>query len=123
MVEHVVALDELIAASTAREPAPVVERADDDLAVLLYTTGTAGTPKAAMLSHGNLKANIDQLLAHPDSVQTADDVVLGVLPLFHIFGLNVMLGLTLATGPSLVLVDRFGPRPPSTPWPSTASRC
>lgn len=109
-VEHVVAGEDLLAAGSEREPVPIAERSDDDLAVLLFTTGTAGPPKAAKLSHGNLKANLDQLLAHPGSLQTSDDVVLGVLPLFHIFGLNVVLGLTLATGSKLVLVDRFLPQ-------------
>ncbi|MGH9117516.1 MAG: AMP-binding protein [Acidimicrobiales bacterium] len=109
-VDHVVTPDELVAQADGRAPAAIVDRADADLAVLLFTTGTAGPPKAAKLTHGSLKANIDQLLAHPGSVQTADDVVLGVLPLFHIFGLNVMLGLTLATGATLVLVDRFEPQ-------------
>jgi len=109
-VENVVAGEDLLAAGSEREPVPIAERSDDDLAVLLFTTGTAGPPKAAKLSHGNLKANLDQLLAHPGSLQTSDDVVLGVLPLFHIFGLNVVLGLTLATGSKLVLVDRFLPQ-------------
>jgi long-chain acyl-CoA synthetase len=115
-VEHVVTVGELVEGKAGSgdgegegEDATVADRADDDLAVLLFTTGTAGTPKAAMLTHGNLRANIDQLLAHPARLQVAEDVVLGVLPLFHIFGLNVMLGLTLATGSTLVLVDRFLP--------------
>jgi long-chain acyl-CoA synthetase len=110
-VEHLVAVDELLDADRAAEPgeAPVVDRGEDDLAVLLFTTGTAGPPKTAMLTHGSLRANIDQLRAHPARLQETDDVVLGVLPLFHIFGLNVMLGLTLAVGGTLVLVDRFIP--------------
>ncbi|MDQ1425578.1 MAG: long-chain acyl-CoA synthetase, partial [Acidimicrobiaceae bacterium] len=77
-------------------------------AVLLFTSGTAGTPRAAMLSHGNLRANLEQSAALPGGVR-ADDVVFGVLPLFHVFGLNVILGLTLAGGAQLVLVDRFDP--------------
>jgi long-chain acyl-CoA synthetase len=112
-VERVITPDELDSAAgdaDADTDPSVVDRADDDLAVLLFTTGTAGPPKAAMLSHGNLRANIDQLLAHPGRLQTPDDVVLGVVPLFHIFGLNVVLGVTLATGSTLVLVDRFLPQ-------------
>jgi long-chain acyl-CoA synthetase len=88
---------------------PIVDRADDDLAVLLFTSGTAGPPKAAMLTHGNLKANIDQLLAHPAELQRPDDVALGVLPFFHIYGLNTVLGGTLATGASILLTERFDP--------------
>ena len=61
-----------------------------------------------MLSHGNLRANLEQTGALPGRLQP-DDVVFGVLPLFHVFGLNVTLGLTLAAGAQLVLVDRFDP--------------
>jgi long-chain acyl-CoA synthetase len=109
----VVAIGEL----AGGEPAPLAERADDDLAVLLFTSGTAGLPRAAMLTHGNLRANIDQIRAATasgagDPAQgptTADDVALGVIPLFHIFGLNAVLGLALTVGASVVLVERFDP--------------
>ncbi|HTZ09130.1 MAG TPA: AMP-binding protein [Acidimicrobiales bacterium] len=83
-----------------------VERADDDLAVLLFTSGTAGQPRAAMLTHRNLEANLRQMLGVPDMLG-ADDVGLVALPLFHVFGLNVALGLSLATGAGLVLERRF----------------
>jgi len=89
--------------------APIVERADDDLAVLIFTAGTAGSPKAAMLTHGNLRSNLEQIQEHPGRAIKADDVSLGVLPLFHIFGLNVVLGLSLYAGASIVLVERFDP--------------
>lgn len=94
----------------ASDPVPVVERSDDDLAVLMFTSGTAGTPKAAMLTHGNLLSNLRQTQAHPGRAQTADDKVLGVLPMFHIFGLNVALNLSLFCGSSLVLIERFDPQ-------------
>jgi long-chain acyl-CoA synthetase len=83
-----------------------VDRAESDLAVLLFTSGTAGDPKAAMLSHGNLTANLRQMLGIPEILR-ADDVGLVALPLFHVFGLNVALGLSLATGAALVLDARF----------------
>ena len=63
--------------------------------MLIFTSGTAGSPKAAMLTHGNLLSNLEQCQAHPGRQQGPDDVVFGVLPLFHIFGLNVVLGLQL----------------------------
>jgi long-chain acyl-CoA synthetase len=91
------------------DAAPVVERADDDLAALLFTSGTSGAPKAAMLTHGSLRANLEQAQRHPGRAVRADDIVLGVLPLFHIFGLNVVLGLTLFAGAAMVLVERFDP--------------
>jgi long-chain acyl-CoA synthetase len=91
------------------EAAPVADRADDDLAVLLFTAGTSGAPKAAMLTHGNLLANIAQVQSHPGRHVSPSDVALGVLPLFHVFGLNVVLGLMLSAGASVVLVERFDP--------------
>ena len=91
------------------DPADVVDRAPDDLAVLIFTAGTSGAAKAAMLSHGNLLANLEQMQRHPERALRADDKSLGVLPMFHIFGLNVMLGLTLYAGASVVLVERFDP--------------
>lgn len=87
--------------------APTVDRADDDVAVLLFTSGTAGAPKAAMLTHGNLVANIRQVLDHPGLRLSAADVSLGALPFFHVFGLNVVLGVSLAAGATVVLVDHF----------------
>ena len=99
-------LDDLVAA----DPVPLVDRASTDLAVLIFTSGTAGSPKAAMLTHGNLLANLEQCQALPGRTQDSDDVVLGVLPLFHIFGLNVMLGLSFAAGSSVLLIERFDPQ-------------
>jgi len=78
-----------------------------DVAVLLFTAGTAGAPKAAMLTHGNLVSNIRQVLDHPGLALNADDVTLGALPFFHVFGLNAVLGLVLAAGASIVLLDHF----------------
>lgn len=89
-------------------PAPDVDRRPDDLAVLVFTAGTAGSPKAAMLSHGNLLANIEQVQQGERPLESSD-VTLGVLPLFHIFGLNAALGVTLAAGGSMVLAERFDP--------------
>ncbi len=101
-----VALDDLLAA----EPIEIVDREPGDLAVLVFTSGTAGSPKAAMLTHGNLRSNLEQCQAHPGRSQGADDVVLGVLPFFHIFGLNVVLGLSFVAGASVLLVERFDPQ-------------
>jgi len=91
------------------DPVPVVDRADDDLAVLIFTAGTSGAPRAAMLTHGNLRSNLEQMQRHPGRALHTDDVSLGVLPMFHIFGLNVLLGLSLYVGASVVLVERFDP--------------
>jgi long-chain acyl-CoA synthetase len=91
-------------------PAPATHRAaDDDLAVLAYTSGTTGEPKGAMLTHGNLLANVEQQMSIPDAHVESTDVLLLSLPLFHIFGLNVTLGLLARTGATGVLTDRFDP--------------
>ncbi|MDO8364879.1 MAG: AMP-binding protein [Actinomycetota bacterium] len=97
------AFDDLLAGRQV----PVAEVDPDDLAALIFTSGTAGSPRAAMLSHGNLLANIEQ--GHTTDGIVATDVVYGVLPMFHIFGLNVVLGLSLARGATVVLVQRFDP--------------
>jgi long-chain acyl-CoA synthetase len=91
------------------DPISPVERSDDDLAALMFTSGTAGSPKAAMLTHGNLSSNLQQIQAHPHGALVSSDVVLGALPLFHIYGLNATLGLALHAGACVVLVQRFDP--------------
>ncbi|MGA0366461.1 MAG: AMP-binding protein [Ilumatobacteraceae bacterium] len=90
------------------DPVPVVEVDDRQPAVLVFTSGTAGSPRAAILTHRNLMANIEQNRRMPDHVR-ADDVVFGVLPVFHIFGLNVVIGMSLDAGASILLVQRFDP--------------
>jgi long-chain acyl-CoA synthetase len=88
----------------------VVTPADAErVAVLLYTSGTSGRPRGAMLSHRALLANIRQVAALDPPLMTADDVVLGLLPLSHVDGLNGVLGQVLARGARLVLVPRFEP--------------
>jgi long-chain acyl-CoA synthetase len=84
-------------------------RAPEDVGALLFTAGTAGAPKAAMLTHGCLLANLDQIQQHPGLALRGDDVVLGVLPLFHVYGLNVVLDLALLAGASVALVEHFHP--------------
>ncbi|MFT6761952.1 MAG: long-chain acyl-CoA synthetase [Candidatus Aldehydirespiratoraceae bacterium] len=88
-----------------------VDRVDvdpDHLATLIFTSGTAGSPRAAMLTHGNLSANISQSLTTADHIK-AGDVIYTVLPLFHIFGLNVAMTLGLSVGATVLLVQRFDP--------------
>ncbi len=81
---------------------------DEDLAVLLYTSGTSGRPKGVMLTHGNLTANLRQVR---DFVRfTRDDVILGVLPQFHSFGLTVLTLLPLSAGMKVVYTARFVPQ-------------
>lgn len=88
-----------------------IEREADDLAVLAYTSGTTGEPKGAMLTHGNLLANLRQQMSIPDAHVSEQDVLFLVLPLFHIFGLNVTLGLLVLNGATGILIERFDPVP------------
>ena len=90
-------------------PTEALERSEDDLAVLVYTSGTAGSPRAAMLTPGNLLVNLRQIAAASQDGPGPDDVGFGLLPMYHIFGLNVVLGVTLATGAAVLLIERFDP--------------
>jgi long-chain acyl-CoA synthetase len=92
----------------AIEP-PSVEVDGADLALLAYTAGTTANPKGAMLTHGNLVANLDQMSEVPALREAEADVVLVSLPLFHIYALNVVLGITVRAGATAVLVERFDP--------------
>ena len=93
------------------EPGGVVPELPDPerLAALLYTSGTSGGPPAAMLTHRALVANLDQVAAVDPPMIHGDDVVLGVLPLFHVYGLNAVLGGVLRHRAKLVLAERFEP--------------
>jgi long-chain acyl-CoA synthetase len=81
----------------------------DDLAVLIYTSGTEGRPKGAMLSHRALLANHDQLARVEPAPIGPDDVVLLAVPLFHAYGLNSGLGSVAYHGATGVLVEAFDP--------------
>ncbi|MFF8727116.1 long-chain fatty acid--CoA ligase [Streptomyces sp. NPDC015171] len=99
-------LRELLAAH-----APVADaahRAADDTAVILYTSGTTGTPKGAELTHDNLRRNTE-VSARTLLQLTEDDVVFGGLPLFHSFGQVVGLNCAVAAGACLALLARFDP--------------
>jgi long-chain acyl-CoA synthetase len=82
----------------------------EKLAALLYTSGTSGRPRAAMLTHRALLANIDQVAAVAPPMIHGDDVVLAVLPMFHVYGLNAVLGVALRHRAKLVLAPRFDPQ-------------
>ena len=100
-----IGLDELPLSGGDR---PVADVTDDHLALIQYTAGTSGVPKGAMLTHANLHANIVQMRQTPIAIGP-DDVALCVLPLFHIFGLNVVLNLAIEVGAKVVLAERFDP--------------
>jgi long-chain acyl-CoA synthetase len=86
------------------EPAQSSEAA---IASLPYSSGTTGLPKGVMLSHYNLIANIYQLIGPNATALNPNDIVLCCLPLYHIYGLNVILNPVLILGATLILVPRF----------------
>jgi len=91
------------------EPTPgLVDTAEDDTAVILYTSGTTGKPKGAELTHMNLFRNAD-VSSRTTCEIAAGDVVLGALPLFHSFGQTVGMNASLKVGACLTLVPKFDP--------------
>ncbi|KNX38911.1 long-chain-fatty-acid--CoA ligase [Luteipulveratus halotolerans] len=104
-----VTADELPGLLAQQQPlAGIAERADDDTAVILYTSGTTGRPKGAELTHGSLNTNQD-VTARTLIKLTADDVLMGCLPLFHVFGMTCSLNTAVAHGATLTLIARFEP--------------
>ena len=90
--------------SLAATDVPVATPRDpESLAVLAGTLGTSGNRKIVMLSHRALLANLAQVSGH--EVVSPDSVILGVLPFFHVYGLNAVLGSSLAAGAQLVIPD------------------
>jgi malonyl-CoA/methylmalonyl-CoA synthetase len=99
---------ELAAAAASAAPLhSIVERSDDDLAAICYTSGTTGRSKGAMISHGNLASNAAAL------VQTwgfsAEDVLLHALPVYHVHGLFVALHCAFLSGARMLFQERFAP--------------
>jgi long-chain acyl-CoA synthetase len=110
---RVVEVDEPHLASLLAGFAPAAPHAgqsgDDNAdAVILYTSGTTGRPKGAELTHANLTGNAG-LTAATLLNAGPDDVVMGCLPLFHVFGLTCGLNATIAGGGTLTLLPRFDP--------------
>jgi acyl-CoA synthetase (AMP-forming)/AMP-acid ligase II len=88
------------------ERVPEVEIASgEDVVALPYSSGTTGLAKGVMLTHRNLVANLCQMA--PLGFVTEQDTVIGVLPFYHIYGLTVILSLSLAAGATVVIMSRF----------------
>lgn len=85
-------------------PVPI---APDDIAVLQYTGGTTGVPKAAMLSHANLTANCRQMSLHVGRGAEQKDRIMGALPMFHVFALTTVLNFGVDTAALMILLPRF----------------
>ncbi|MCC3282818.1 long-chain-fatty-acid--CoA ligase [Arthrobacter caoxuetaonis] len=103
--EHTIPWEKLLANDPIDplHPKPTV----NDLAALQYTSGTTGMPKGVMLSHYNLRANALQGQAWMHGAQEGEEVIYGVLPMFHAFGLTLYLTFAMLTGSRLVLFPKF----------------
>ncbi len=99
-------LSDLLKPVSATLPRPDLG-SEKALAALPYSSGTTGLPKGVMLSHHNLVANVYQFLGPRATPLKCEDNILCFLPLYHIYGLNVMLNPALILGATLVLMPRF----------------
>lgn len=92
----------LVEQTAARPPAVTIGM--DDVAVLQYTGGTTGVSKGAMLTHRNLSYNVQQARAWLPTLRPGREVMLGALPIFHVFGMTVCMNLPVYIGGSIVLL-------------------
>ncbi|KOS71646.1 long-chain fatty acid--CoA ligase [Lysinibacillus contaminans] len=99
LFSHVVAT-----ASGSLQPVAV---SDDDNAIILYTSGTTGNPKGAMLTHGNIYSNARDVSTYLGF--RADDRIIATLPVFHVFALTVVVNAPLLSGATVLLAPRFSP--------------
>ncbi|HEX6777938.1 MAG TPA: long-chain fatty acid--CoA ligase [Ktedonobacterales bacterium] len=96
------------AVAAGNAPQPQAEPQPDDVALILYTSGTTGKPKGAMLTHRNILSNAQAVIELAEL--TSNDVLLSILPLFHVFGSTVCMVAPLLAGCPIVLIPRFDPR-------------
>ncbi len=88
------------------KPAPVSVDMDD-VAVLQYTGGTTGTPKGAMLTHKNLSANVQQVVAWVPDIALGKERFLCVIPFFHVFAMTGLMNYAIAIGAQMIMLPRF----------------
>ena len=89
------------------DPSLVNVDLDNDIAVLQYTGGTTGRPKGAMLTQGNLSANVSQMLLWYVDLNPGEEKVLGVLPFFHVFAMTAVMNFAVAAGAQMILLPRY----------------
>jgi len=78
-----------------------------DIAVMQFTGGTTGVPKAAMLSHANITANVEQIMAAGQQFRPGQERIIGVLPFFHVFAMTGIMNLGIALGAEMILFPRM----------------
>lgn len=79
----------------------------NDIALLQYTGGTTGTPKGAMLTHANLSINIHQKKLWAPDLKEGQEIVMGILPLFHVFAMTTVMNFGIAIAAQLILIPKF----------------
>jgi long-chain acyl-CoA synthetase len=90
-----------------RAPKAVLIDPQGDVALFQYTGGTTGRPRAAMLTHANLTANVQQILRYVGGREPGKDRILGILPLFHVFAMTAVMNLGIAIGATMILMPKF----------------
>jgi len=105
--ENVYSFQNLIREADAAPPQVTVE--PEDVAMLQYTGGTTGLSKGAVATHRNVLANVLQMKAWatPINVKEGEEIALGVMPLFHVYGMVTVMHFTVATGSAMLLLPRF----------------
>jgi long-chain acyl-CoA synthetase len=91
----------------AASPAPVSIDPERDIAVMQFTGGTTGLPKAAQLSHANITVNVQQVLQGGAPLVPGQERIMGILPFFHVFAMTAVMNLGIAIGAELVLLPRM----------------
>ena len=103
--KNVIGFADLIKMGTVEKPAAIDVK--NEIAVLQYTGGTTGVPKGAILTHGNISANVEQLSRLVSMFDRSNDKMLCALPFFHVFGMTVAMLLGVKFGAELILLPRF----------------
>src|SRR5699024_2147953 len=91
-----------------REGSPILDASElneEDVALILYTSGTTGTPKGAMLTHKNLYSNAKDTADY--LAINGEDLVIAALPMFHVFCLTVALNAPLMNGGNIIILQKF----------------
>ncbi|KKB34823.1 long-chain-fatty-acid--CoA ligase [Bacillus thermotolerans] len=91
----------------APEAVDVTVHSEEDLALLQYTGGTTGFPKGVMLTHKNLIANTSMCAAWMYKCKKGEEIILGVLPFFHVYGMTAVMVLSIMQGYKMVLLPKF----------------
>ncbi len=107
--ENVYKWKDVLAKSTSKPPD--VELSFDDVAMYQYTGGTTGVSKGAILTHGNLSKNAQQAGAWFPTLKNGEEIMLGALPFFHVFGLTASMNLAILKGWGNILVPKPQPEP------------